>query len=291
MGRRNLSMTQCGSETRNHLLQSIAILYHPRRKRAVEEAEWLANELGKRGVRTSIGSGWDEHVVERLCGDRQLLAAFGGDGTIIHVARLAAPYGVPLVGINLGRVGFLAELTPEDLPGRVDDLVEQKFWIERRTMLDVDFHSSRRVDHFLCLNELGVTRGLAPRAAHVHTQLDGRDFMTYTADGVLVATATGSTAYSLAAGGPILYPESNDFIITPVAPHLHIGRSMIVPGDTRVTLTIPTDRPAVVSVDGADEQTMRPDDRVDVCRSAQVASFARFGPRDYFYTAIAARLK
>jgi NAD+ kinase len=273
------------------VLESVAILFHPRRKRAVEEAEWLAVELERRGTRTSVGSGWDDHAVERLCCERQLLVAFGGDGTIIHIARLAAPYDIPLVGINLGRVGFLAEMTPEALRERVDDLVEQTYWIEHRAMLDVCFRSGERTERFICLNELAVARGLAPRAVHVRTELNGQEFLTYTADGVLVATATGSTAYSLAAGGPILYPESPDFIITPVAPHLHIGRSMIVPGETRVTLSIPADKGAVVAVDGADEQTMGPHDEVEVGKSALTATFARFGPRSYFYEAIAARLR
>jgi NAD+ kinase len=279
------------SDARTCVLESVAILYHPRRKRAVEEAEWLGVELERRGVRTSIGSGWDDQVVGQLCCDRQLLVAFGGDGTIIHIARLAAPYGVPLIGINLGRVGFLAEMTPEALRGRVDDLVKEEYWIERRAMLDVYVHAGDRTDRYLCLNELAVARGLAPRAVHIHTQLDGLDFLTYTADGVLVATATGSTAYSLAAGGPILYPEAQDFIITPVAPHLHIGRSMIVPRETSVTLSIPSDKAAVVSVDGADETTLNPRERVDVCRSSLTANFARFGHREYFYEAIAARLR
>jgi NAD+ kinase len=121
--------------------------------------------------------------------------------------------------------------------------------------------------------------------------LDGDEFMTFTADGVLVATATGSTAYSLAAGGPILYPESQDFMLTPVAPHLHIGRSIVVPGDTVVTLCLDTDRPSVLSVDGGEETYLHAEDTVTVRKSALRASFARLGPRKYFYTALADRLK
>jgi NAD+ kinase len=158
-------------------------------------------------------------------------------------------------------------------------------------MFDVHVHLDSGVETFLSLNEVAVARGVAPRAIRVQTMLDGDDFMTYTADGVLVVTATGSTAYSLAAGGPILYPESTDFVITPVAPHLHIGRSMIVPGDTRITLTVTSERAAVVSVDGMDEHSLKPHDSVEVHRSDLTAMFARFGKRDYFYEAIAARLK
>lgn len=272
-------------------LTSVAVLYHPYRRKAVLEADWLTATLRDAGVDTSIGSGWDEDTALRLCCDRQLVVAFGGDGTIIHLARLGSRYGVPVLGVNLGRVGFLAEMTPEALHDRVDDLLACRFWIEERSMLDVACRLRGREFHFLCLNEVAVARGVAPRAIHVNTTLDGERFMTYTADGVLVATATGSTAYSLAAGGPILYPESRDFLLTPVAPHLHIGRSMVVPESTRVGLSVESERPAVVSVDGEDGHAMRPGDTVEVIRSRNVARFVRLGPRQYFHAAIAARLR
>lgn len=273
------------------MLSHVAILYHPRRKRAVCEAEWLAGELRNRGVGTTVGNAWDERTVFQAasCG-ADLLVALGGDGTIIQVARTSAPCGVPFLGINLGRVGFLAELTPDSLHGRVDEIAEGRFWIEKRTMLDVEFHDDGSIERFLCLNEVAMARGGFPRAVHVRTTLDGEAFVTYTADAVLVATATGSTAYSLAAGGPILYPESTDFMITPVAPHLHIGRSMVIPGDSRVTLSVDSERPAVVSVDGSDDRQLKPNHAVHVCRSEHVAQFARLGPRSYFYAAVADRL-
>jgi NAD+ kinase len=196
-----------------------------------------------------------------------------------------------VVGVNLGRVGFLAEMTPQDLHDNVDALAEGQFWIERRAMLDVEWRGDGNVERFLSLNEVAVTRGGMPHAVHVDTLLDGEPFLTYTADGVLVATATGSTAYSLAAGGPIVYPESTDFMITPVAPHLHIGRSTIVRGDTAVTLTLRSGRPGIMSVDSLDERPLGPHESIQVCRSKTVARFARLGPRWYFYSAIAARLK
>jgi NAD+ kinase len=273
------------------LLQSVAILYHPRRKQAIVEAEWLAQELRSRSVETVIGSGWNAETVHRLCCDRQLAVVFGGDGTIIRVSRLASAYGVPLLGINLGRVGFLAEMTPERLHDMIESLVQGQYWVEDRTMLDVHCRLGDAAPHFLCLNEVVLARGLAPRAIHVNIRLDGEEFLTYTADGVLVATATGSTAYSLAAGGPIMYPESPDILITPVAPHLHIGRSTLVPGDSTVELTLETERQAVLSVDGTDEHPLHTRDHVEICRSTRVARFARLGPRRYFYTAVADRLR
>ncbi len=251
----------------------------------------MHDELQKRGVEAVLGDGWDENLLASVCCDRDLIVALGGDGTIIRVARFAAPFEVPVLGVNLGRVGFLAELTPDTLHDQVDEVAAGKYWIERRTMLDVECRTQESVQKGLALNEVAVARGAAPRAIHVRTVLDGDEFTTFTADGVLVATATGSTAYSLAAGGPILYPDSGDFMLTPVAPHLHIGRSIVVPGDTVVTLCLDTDRPAVLSVDGGEETPLTAEDTVTVRKSALQSSFARLGPRKYFYTALADRLR
>lgn len=273
------------------VLHRVAVLYHPRKPKAIAEAEWLCAELRKREIETVTGNGWDTDVVCRDGCGRDLVVALGGDGTILHVARLLAPCAVPVLGINLGRVGFLAEMTPEDLHDRVDEIVEGKFWIERRTMLDIEWRGGEVVEEFHCLNEVVVARGSSPRAIHIRTVLDGREFMTYTADAVMVATATGSTAYSLAAGGPILYPEDNALMLTPVAPHLHIGRSIILPPDMTVTLSVISEGPAVMSVDGTEDRALRPGDMVRTRRSATDAMFARLGPATYFYEAIAERLR
>lgn len=272
------------------MLKRVVILYHPRRPHAIVEAEWLAGALSARGVETQLANAWAEDVSPELGASADLVAALGGDGTIIRVARMLAPCETPVLGVNLGRIGFLAALTPQAMHEKIDAIAEGDFWIERRTMLAVALMGGAEVEHFLSLNEVGVARGPSPRAVHVHTKLDGGAFLDYTADGVLVVTATGSTAYSLAAGGPILYPESTDFMLTPVAPHLHIGRSMIVPGNTTATLSLTGDRPGVLSVDGVDERPLRPHQPVEVRRSRHQARFARLGPQSYFYAAIAARL-
>jgi len=273
------------------VLKSVAVLFHPRRRRAVEEAEWLGLELQRRGIEATVSSGWDGTEIERICEQRDLLVVLGGDGTIIHVARLSARFRTPLVGVNLGHVGFLAELTPEDLHTKLDDLVEERYSVEERAMLDVQYHAHATTYSYICLNEVAVARGVAPRAIHVRAALDGEDFVTYTADGLLVVTATGSTAYNLAAGGPILHPESREIILTPVAPHLHIGRSLVLPPQTRITLTVSSARAAIISVDGADEHSLLHGERVEVSRSEKVTCFARLNPRGYFYRAIAERLK
>lgn len=271
------------------MLKRVVILFHPRRKQALVEAEWLATALEERGVDSVVENAWG-NIGPELGASGDIVAALGGDGTIIRVARMVAPCETPVLGVNLGRVGFLAELTPASMHEQIDAIAEGNFWIERRTMLAVAVDVDEGVERFESLNEVGVARGPSPRAVHVHTRLDGDAFLDYTADGVLAATATGSTAYSLAAGGPILYPESTDFILTPVAPHLHIGRSMIVPGNTVATLSLTGDRPGILSIDGMEERELQPHQAVEVRRSPYKAHFARLGPQSYFYAAIAARL-
>src|SRR5579875_304976 len=272
------------------MLRSAAILHHPTRSRALQEADWLAKTLRRRGVDVQVASGWNDEAVRSNACNRDLAIVLGGDGTIIHVARIMAPCEVPLLGVNLGRIGFLAELTPDKLRAGIDELVAGAYWIEERTMLDITLQGPAP-RKYLALNEVVVGRGLVPRAVQVETKLDGDAFITYMADAILAATATGSTAYSLAAGGPIMHPESREILLTPVAPHLHIGRSIVVPGTSEIVLTVAGDRPAIMSVDGTDEHPMEPGQSVQACRSDTVARFARMGPRTYFYQAIAARLQ
>jgi NAD+ kinase len=272
------------------VLRSMAVFYHSQKSSAISEARWIARELEQREVDVCVGDGWDADVVLSAAAGRDMVVALGGDGTIIHVARLVAPLAIPVAGVNLGRVGFLAEMTPEALHAHIEAIAAGRFWVESRSMLQVDLVSADSTEQFLCLNEVAIARGLLPRAVHVRVHLGGDPFTTYTADAVLVATATGSTAYSLAAGGPILYPEASEFMLTPVAPHLHIGRSVVLPPDMTVALQLVTDRAAVLSVDGTDERHVTESHRVCVKRSEVVARFARFGSSNYFYTAIAHRL-
>src|SRR5437764_206106 len=116
-------------------VRTAAILYHPMRPKAHEEASWLQGELEQRDVRTLLADGWQDGIVEQICKDQDIVVVFGGDGTIIRVSRLASGLQVPILGVNLGRVGFLAEITPDLLHGRVEALVEGKYWLERRALL------------------------------------------------------------------------------------------------------------------------------------------------------------
>src|SRR5207253_3244028 len=174
-----------------------------------------------------------------------------GDGTILRAARYAAPLQVPLVGVNLGRVGFLTELNPWQVRERLHLFLSGKYWLEKRAMLRAElWRDGELVDTFLALNDIVVARAALSRVVNCTLLVNDHRVTTYVADGVIVATPTGSTAYSMAAGGPILHPELRNIVVTPIAPYLTILRSLILPGDNQVELNITTDDEAFMTVDG-----------------------------------------
>jgi NAD+ kinase len=244
--------------------------------------------LAKAGVDTVAQPAFD-HGLNDLC-DRELVIALGGDGTILSVARDVAGTGVPILGVNLGRVGFLAELTPDLVATNVPRIVAKDFWIERRAVLEAKWFENGSSRTHLALNEVALARGSSTRAIRVEVAVDGLHYLTHTADGVIISTATGSTAYALAAGGPIMYPESRDMLVTPVAPHLNIGRSMILPGTSVVGLKLQGDREAMLSIDGQTECPFAIGDGVEVRMSEKDCLFARLGPRNYFFTLLGRQL-
>lgn len=270
-------------------LESAAIRFHPDRPRAVAAAAAIARQLRQAGVEVYSGSAFEIGGGEENQG-RQLAIALGGDGTILSVARAAAGSGVPTLGINLGRVGFLAELTPELIPGALPRILARDYWLEARKTIEASWTQGGEERRHLALNEVTVARGTSTRAIRVGVSVDGFEYLTHTADGVIVSTATGSTAYSLAAGGPILFPESRDLLITPVAPHLHIGRSLLIPGSARVRLELHGDREAMLAIDGQTESPFGIGDCVEVRRSDRDCLFARLGSTTYFYSVLATRL-
>jgi NAD+ kinase len=276
-------------EAASAVLKSVAILFHPERARAIEAAQALDGRLRAAGVDVYRGSAFDGAAIRRGALGRDLAIALGGDGTILSVARDTAGSEVPTLGINLGHVGFLAELTPDLLDEALPRILAQDYWIERRTVLEAEWVDGLTHGSDLGLNEVAVARGPSTRAVRVAVSVDGFEYISYTADGMLVATATGSTAYSLAAGGPMMYPESTDLLLTPVAPHLHIGRSLVLPGTVHVELELRGDREGMLSIDGQTECPLQIGARVDIRRSSKCSLFARLGPRTYFYSVLANR--
>lgn len=205
----------------------------------------------------------------------QMVAVFGGDGTMLRAARQIAPLGIPLLGVNLGRLGFLTGTSTAELETTLAEVLEGRYECEDRTLVEATVSRGGQTTHEVrALNDVVVARGAQVRAIHVDVRIDGEPFTTYWADGIIVATATGSTAYAMSAGGPLLLPTAQDMVIVPIAPHLSFGNAVVLDPDQRVSLDV-LDEPARISVDGQEEHDLAAGDHLEVRRSDLVARFVR----------------
>lgn len=273
------------------LPQRPVVAVHPKMPEALTEARAIAAFLKEKGLAASTGSLYDESLRRRVkSGDFDLLIALGGDGTMLRAAHLCAPSNVPILGINLGRLGFLIQVELKDCPRRLEQLLNGKAWIENRMMLRVEhFRAGESRGVSQALNEAAISRGQALRPVRLSVDVDGRLLTTYVADGLLAATPTGSTAYALAAGGPILPPELRNILIVPVAPHLSVDRAVVLSEGSSVSILIQSDN-TVLSVDGQEAIVLSEDDHVDVRAGESAARFVRFGNPGYFYRNITAHM-
>ena len=203
-------------------------------------------------------------LAEALAGCDKAVA-IGGDGTIMHVAKAAAAAGCPVLGVNAGRVGFLAGMEPEELD-TLDALLSDRCTEERRRLLQVTVRTAAGAQTLLAMNDVVVSRGSLSRLVDVTVHSGGVEVLSTRGDGVIVATPTGSTAYSLSAGGPVVHPAVGCLLLTPVCPHSLDSRSRVLPEDTVLTLRAAADgSPAFVTVDGEQNIPLAPADTVEVC--------------------------
>ena len=275
------------SEGRN--IRRVAVFYHPRLPEAQELAEDLLGSLCTEGIKGWSRSAWDEDVTHDSVGDSDLLISVGGDGTILRVSHLALPSGIPVLGINMGRVGFMNELNPQDARDNLARMLRSGGRIESRATLRADIVSPTR-ETFYALNDVVVARGHVARVVRIEARIDGDLFTEYRGDGVIVATATGSTSYSMAAGGPVLNPEATEFALTPIASHLTISNSLVLPARSVVELKVSTDHEVMMSVDGQVEADLEDGYTVRATVSDREARFLRFQPPGRFYSTVTQRL-
>jgi NAD+ kinase len=271
-------------------MKAIAILYNPH----IAEARALAEEIAtwmKRRERQAQVCTTDEAPNALRFSEIDLLLTLGGDGSILQAARVAAPHGTPILGVNLGRVGFLTEADPAAWRDVLSRALVGDFWIEERMMLQV---TARRGTEVLtqaeALNDVVVGRGARARVVCLSTEVDGGHLATYIADGLIVATPTGSTAYALAAGGPVLPPQLRNILLIPAAPHLSMARPVVLSEGVTVRIAVTGGRPAVLTVDGEVQAELEDADEVLVEASPHVARFARVQEETYFYKTLVERL-
>ena len=272
-------------------MRLIGILYNRRAVRARALAEEIAGWAERRAQPVRICVREDLTPETPWLCEADLLLTLGGDGTILRAAQAAAPRGALILGINLGRVGFLAESEPDTWRAVLTRVLDGDYWVEERMMLQaVARRNGEEIGRAEALNDVVVGRGERARVVHLDTEIDGGHLATYVADGLIVATPTGSTAYALAAGGPVLPPQLRNILLVPVSPHLSMERPVVLSEGVVVRIVVSWGRPAVLTVDGRVQAELASGDSVLVEASPHVARFARVQERTYFYKTLVQRL-
>lgn len=269
------------------MIKKVGILYHPLKEAARMLAEELARELKSLGAAVWQCSAWEEDRARLQVNGTDLILTTGGDGTILHAAQVAD--SIPITGINLGRVGFMTELGVDEATPALRRLLEGKGWLDERAMLEADVTFGGESKRFYALNDVVAGRGSLARLVTIEAAVDGEPLTSYRADGVIVATPTGSTGYSLAAGGPVLHPRSEEFILRPIAPHLSASYSVVLPPKAAVSLKVLTKHEATLSIDGILNQPLADGAIIAVRRSSRTTRFLRLRPRA-FYTSLDEKL-
>ncbi len=265
---------------------------HPQMPEAIALAGTIADYLAARGLSVFHGLLYDQSLRDTVeQGGVDLLVVLGGDGTMLRAGHLCAPAGVPILGINLGRFGFLIEVDRENWQPALTQVLSGEFWLERRMMLRIDLlRRDQSIGQWDVLNECVVGRGEVARPVRLMAEVDGRYVTTYVADGLIVATPTGSTAYALAAGGPILPPELRNILMIAVAPHLSVDRAIVLHDGSRVRVTVRTDHQATLSADGQAPVRLEDGDLVEARAGEHTALFVRTRDAGYFYASLLSRM-
>jgi NAD+ kinase len=264
---------------------------YPKMSDAFAEAEAMSAFLTERGMPAPCGSLYDEELRKRVRkGEFDMLIAVGGDGSVLRAGHLCAPSGVPILGVNLGRLGFLIQIDRREWRESFEKLFNGEAWIENRMMLDAEhIRAGESLAKSYALNEVVVGRGQYLRPVRLAVFVDTRQLTSYVADGLIASTATGSTAYALAAGGPILPPELRNILIVPIAPHLSVDRAVVLAAGSSVNIVVRSEN-AVMSVDGQPPTPVIEDDEVKVTAADVTAQFVRFGDPGYFYRNLTAHM-
>ncbi|MEM7126581.1 MAG: NAD(+)/NADH kinase [Chloroflexota bacterium] len=279
----------------------IGILHHPNKPESLELSRQIEHYLRNEG-HTDIWreSAWAVDEIDyKLPDGLSLLITLGGDGTLLRAARIGAAYGIPMLGVKMGRLGFLAEILPEEWQSLLNRVLDGDYWIEERLMVrarverQLEPTSVERtiICEYDALNDVVLSRGDLARIVRISVQLDGGYLTRYTCDGVIVSTATGSTGYALAVSGPILPPELRNILVIPIAPHLSMDRAVVLSEGAEIRMQAYSDHASMLTVDGQFVVEIEEGDQVVVVGSPHLARFIRLRERSYFYQTLMDKLQ
>lgn len=271
------------------VLKRVAIVYHPKLPEAAADLQEISAFLKRNGVEKVITGAVTDDGLKVNIGKQQLdlVIALGGDGTMLRAGHLCAINHIPLLGINRGHFGFLTEVDKTQYAAMLPRLFSGEYRIEERSMLRAEkIHKGKSTATWDVINDVVVCRGSVVRPIHLNAYVDHHLLASYVADGLIVATPTGSTAYALAVGGPILAPELHSNVIVPVAPHLSPEQAVVLPGDACVEIEVLNHHQAVLSIDGQNPVLLDPGDIVTATGSPFTLQFIRFKEPSDFYSHI-----
>lgn len=273
-------------------IRTVGILYKEHNEDAVVMSERLVSMLQASGREVWRLPGRAHDDMDGRLKHTDLVVVLGGDGSIISAARVCAPAKAPILGVNFGRVGFLTELEPEEVEEKLPLYLDGDYWVDVRTMLRAELESHGVSHSYTALNDIVVARGAEPHVIRIKIWVDGFEYNTTVADGIIISTATGSTAYNLAAGGPILHPQVRSNVLTPIAPHLVADRSLILEPNAVISLELEAGSDgAVLSADGQINHALSPGDQVQVTNSEFTTNFLRRRAPTHFYRVLSAKLR
>jgi NAD+ kinase len=280
------------------IFKQIGVLHHPKKPDSIALAQKIETFLRELGI-TEIWqeSAWEAGAVARHLPHVDLLITLGGDGTLLRAARIGAPYHVPMLGVKMGRLGFLAELMPDHWQEPLRQIIRGDYWVEERLMVRARVErrgQAGEAPRIICehdaLNDVVFSRGDLARVVRISAHLDGGYLTTYTCDGLIVSTATGSTGYALAVGGPILPPELRNILLIPIAPHLSMDRAVVLAEGAEIRMRAFSDHRPILTVDGQVVVEIADEDEVVVVGSPCKARFVRICERSYFYQVLMDKL-
>ncbi|PJF29730.1 MAG: NAD(+) kinase [Phototrophicales bacterium] len=276
-------------------LNCIGVLAHPLRPQTYPIAQQLRAVIQARGLDAWVYTSWKPEDVMSNIPQTDLVIAIGGDGAMLRSSRVCSAYGVPILGINMGQLGFLTEITDyTQWQDQLETVLRGDYWIETRAMLTAQvFRDHHLIAQSDALNDVVISGSTVGRMIRLKTYVDNDWLTTYHADALVVATATGSTAYALALGGPILPPELRNILIVPSAPHLSMERPIVLADGARVMVhpMAINDNHMLISVDGQTLCQIQTDDMIRIQVSDKASQFVRLRGRNYFYRALLDRLE
>lgn len=253
--------------------------YYVRVKRAFEE-HYIEVMLDLDSARM-IGAVGTEF--ETMCRQCDILVSIGGDGTLLSVVRRSFEFQKPVLGVNMGRLGFLTDLQKEEIENFVAKIVDKQYRIDKRMVIEANIDCNDETTTMLAFNDVVINRKNISSMVRLRASIDGNPFNTYYGDGLIIATPTGSTAYNISAGGPVVYPFSRIFVMTPISPHSLTQRPLVLPAEFEIELEVEDDHIATVVLDGQEMKELLPGECLRITTAQKPAQLIHRLERNYFY--------